>query len=546
MSLIRPVGIDLGTTNSVVSYASDAGDQFHTETVLVDGDRRSMPSVVYFGPEQTYVGRKALNLLGQNPEYLARSTKRYLGEGDKYRFPPATEQFSPVGVASEILGTLAHDASDSLCEKVAEAVITVPADFSDAQRRLTRQAAEIAGLSVVSLIAEPTAAALAYDLREENETTVFVFDLGGGTFDASIIDINTGLYQVNATRGDNELGGDDWTDAIVAYLKESIEREYNVSIPSKAEDPLVNGRLWLAAEQMKTDLSSASSASTTLQYLDIGEETLPVVEVTLSREEFEWRTEVLRDQLLDHLDELFDGCSFEPSDIEEVLLVGGSTRLPQIQALTEQYFELQPKRAKNPDEAVATGAAIQAAIIASQPALDSGSSAETNLPTTIKTGDGELSLTETTLIDATTRSLGVDSRDPATGTLKYVEIIPNNTSIPAEQENDTFRPFKADEGCVGASGVRFKVYETAETDPTPDFREKRKMGEISIGDLDTSVPIDDQRITVYFRFDADNLLSVSVEEHTSGSTATGEFEPDLGHDRDLLAAEREKLPRVYE
>lgn len=543
MPTLRPIGIDYGTTNSVVSYATDVGTHYETETVPVDGGSNRMPSVVYFGPDETIIGQTALNKLGANPGYVARSTKRFLGpEADK-RFPPETEEYSPVGVASEIIGKLAADASEYLEARVDRAVVTVPADFSDNQRRLTRKAAEMAGLSVESLISEPTAAALAYDLRDEDDETVLVFDLGGGTFDASLIDIDHSIYEVDGTRGDNYLGGDDWTDAIVEFLVDHIEGEHGIQVPSESRAPVLHGRLWLEAEQMKVELSSRDSVTGYLQYLDVGGETI-TVEATLTREEFEWRTEHLRERITDHLDALFASSSFDPDNLAEVLLVGGSTRLPQIPTLIEESLGLSPKRSKHPDEMVATGAAIQAAIVGATPALEGETDDEQ--PETVRTGEGTVSVAETVVLDAATRSLGVRTQDQETGQMEYYELVPNNTTIPTEVVEEEFVPYEADPGMPGASSVDIAVFETPETEPSTDFREKTEMGTLKLRDLDPQTPREDQRIDITFDLDEDNILNVRAVERTTGNDVRAEFEPSRDYDSAEHAAERANLPRAYE
>lgn len=538
----RPIGIDFGTTNSVGSYATDMGSSYETETVPVDGGSNRMPSVVYFGPDETLIGQTALNKLGVNPEYVARSPKRYLGREADHRFPPATEAHSPVGVASEVIGKLAADAQDYLDATVDRAVITVPADFSDNQRRLTREAATMADVSVESLISEPTAAALAYDLRDEDDETVLVFDLGGGTFDASLIDIAGSIYQVDRTRGDNDLGGDDWTDAIVEFLVEHIEREHDVTVPAESQDPLLHGRLWLTAEEMKVALSSRKSTTGFLQYLDVGSETI-TVEATLTREEFEWRTEALRERIADHLTTLFASSAYDPATLDEILLVGGSTRLPQIPTLIEDTLGMSPKRSKHPDEMVATGAAIQAAIVGDRPAIDG--EVTSNSPTTVRTGEGEVDIDDTVVLDAATRSLGIRTRNQESGENVYYELIENNATIPTEVVEE-FVPFESDPDQPGASNVEIDVFETPETDPTSDFREKEQMGTLTLRDLDPTTPRAEQRIDITFEIDEDNILHVSAVERSTGTRVQAEFEPTHGHDQAEFAAERETLPRAYE
>lgn len=498
-----------------------------------------MPSVLYHGPDETLVGQSALNQLQNHPARVARSTKRNMGRGESAKVPEETQYFSPVGVASEILGTLAADASEYLNRPVTKAVITIPADFSDSQRRLTKKAAEMAGIEVQNLIAEPTAAALAYDLRADDEKTILVFDLGGGTFDASIIDLSSSLYEVAATRGDNQLGGDDWTDAIVEFLIEYIEREHDVTMPSEADDPITHARLWVAAEKMKQTLSSASSASSDLQYLEFGDESIQTVEATLSRDRFEFLTESLRDRLNEQLDELFDGSEYDPADLDEVLLVGGSTRMPQISEMLEERLGISPQRSDNPDEVVADGAATQAVLVNAGPALEAGA-------TSISTGEGEVDIDDTVLLDAATRSLGLQTREQSDGRAKYTEIIAKDTTVPTTELRENFVPFKADEGYPGASSVRLIIYETPEANPTDDFREKEEMGELRLTGLDPTVERTEQRIDIEYVINEDNLLEVNATERTSGETVDGVFEPNLGYTEEELEAERERMPRSYE
>ncbi len=377
--MAKIVGIDLGTTNSVVAVISGG------EPVVIPNQegKRTTPSVVAFRPDgERLVGEVAKRQAVVNPENTIYSIKRFMGKtydeaGDDVKRVPykvvrgnnnisqvkiGERDYTPQEISAMILQKLKKAAEDYLGEPVTEAVITVPAYFNDAQRKATKEAGEIAGLNVRRIINEPTAAALAYGVDKRlKQGKIAVFDLGGGTFDISILEVGDGVFEVLSTSGDTHLGGDDFDMRIVNWLVEEFMREEGVDL---RKDPRAMQRLREAAEQAKIELSSQQSTDISLPYITIDPRKGPLnLQKTLTRSKFENLCTDLYERMLEPCRKAMSAANLTAKDIDEVILVGGSTRMPRVQQLVKEFFGKEPNKSVNPDEAVALGAAVQAGVL---------------------------------------------------------------------------------------------------------------------------------------------------------------------------------------
>ncbi len=349
------VGIDLGTTNSVIAVLEGM-----EPTVITTAEgTRTCPSVVGFSRTgERLVGVLARRQAVSNPERTLSSVKRHMGT--PFRFEVDNRQYSPQEISALILQKLKADAESFLGEKIEKAVITVPAYFTDAQRQATKDAGTIAGLEVVRIINEPTAAALAYGLDKEVMQKILVWDLGGGTFDVSILEIGDGVFETLATCGDNRLGGDDWDERVVNWLAEQFQKETNVPL---GRDRGAMQRLKDAAEKAKIELSRLSQTNVNLPFLSSGADGPLHLDLDLSRSQFERLTGDLLNRLVLPTKQALADSRLSASDIDRVILVGGSTRMPAVQELVRQTLGKEPYSGLNPDESVAVGAAIQGGIL---------------------------------------------------------------------------------------------------------------------------------------------------------------------------------------
>src|ERR671912_81327 len=355
--MARAVGIDLGTTNSAVAVL-EGGEP----TVIANAEgSRTTPSVVAFAKNgEVLVGEVAKRQAVTNVDRTVRSVKRHIGTDWKRDIDG--KNYTPQEISARVLQKLKRDAEAYLGEEVTEAVVTVPAYFEDAQRQATKEAGTIAGLNVLRIINEPTAAALAYGLdKGEREQTILVFDLGGGTFDVSLLEIEEGLIQVKATAGDNHLGGDDWDQAVVQHLVRTFNAQNGIDL---SKDKMAMPRLQEAAEKAKIELSGAQSTSINLPYITAGADGPLHLDVTLTRAEFQRLTQSLLDRVKGPFQQVIRDAKIDVNKIDHVVLVGGSTRMP---AVTEVVRELtggrEPNKGVNPDEVVAVGAALQAGVL---------------------------------------------------------------------------------------------------------------------------------------------------------------------------------------
>ena len=344
------IGIDLGTTNSCVC-AYEGGE---AKVIANPEGNRTTPSVVAFKGDEIIVGDAAKRQMVTNKNTIA-SIKRKMGTNEKVEVNG--KKYTPEEISAMILSDLKKTAEAYLGEKVDRAVITVPAYFNDAQRQATKNAGKIAGLTVERIINEPTAAALAYGLdKQDKNEQVLVYDLGGGTFDVSILELGDGVFEVKSTSGNNKLGGDDFDHRIVEYLIDTFKKENGIDL---SDDKMAMQRLKDAAEKAKKDLSGVTSTQISLPFLSQGEDGPLHLEVTLTRAKFEELVDDLVQSTLEPVRKALKDAKLKPSDIDKVLLVGGSTRIPKVQELVKQELGKEPSKGVNPDEVVAMGAAIQ-------------------------------------------------------------------------------------------------------------------------------------------------------------------------------------------
>ncbi|QDY87036.1 molecular chaperone DnaK [Mycoplasma anserisalpingitidis] len=385
------LGIDLGTTNSVVSYMDG------TNPVVLENPngKRTTPSVVSFKNDEIIVGEVAKRQIETNPNTVA-SIKRLIGTSQTVNVN--NKEYKPEEISAMILSYMKDYAEKKLGQKVSKAVITVPAYFDNAQREATKIAGKIAGLQVERIINEPTAAALAFGLNKTDKSMkVLVYDLGGGTFDVSVLELESGTFEVLSTSGNNHLGGDDWDNEIVKWLIEKIKSQHNYD-PST--DKMALARLKEAAEKAKIDLSNQSVASINLPFLTVTSDGPVNVDLELKRSEFEAMTAYLVDKTRKPIEDALKEANITASELDEVLLVGGSTRIPAVQDMVQRTLGKAPNRSINPDEVVAIGAAIQGGVLA---------------------GDVQ----DILLLDVTPLTLGIETLGGIS-----TPLIPRNTTIP--------------------------------------------------------------------------------------------------------------------
>ncbi|NLN19050.1 MAG: molecular chaperone DnaK [Firmicutes bacterium] len=395
----KVVGIDLGTTNSVIAVM-EGGEP----TVIPNAEgSRTTPSVVAFSkkegdkPAERLVGAVAKRQAVSNPERTILSIKRHMGTDYKVRIDG--RNYSPPEIAAMILQKLKADAEEYLGEKITKAVITVPAYFTDAQRQATKDAGTIAGLEVLRIINEPTAAALAYGSERDEDHTVLVFDLGGGTFDVSILELGDGVYEVKATSGNNRLGGDDFDQRIIDYLVSEFKKTTGIDL---TKDRMAMQRVKEAAEKAKIELSGITQTTINLPFIAMKQDGPVHMDITLTRAKFEDLTRDLVEATMGPTKRALADAGLEPHEIDRVILVGGSTRIPAVQEAIRKLIGKEPHKGVNPDEVVAVGAAIQAAILA-----------------------GEVK--DIVLLDVTPLSLGIETLGGV-----FTKLIERNTTIPTQ------------------------------------------------------------------------------------------------------------------
>jgi len=464
------IGIDLGTTNSAVAIVQE-----RVPRILPKGDERIIPSVVGLTDQgELLVGTAAWNQYVYAPERTVRSIKRKMGTAERVTLGDRT--YTPQEISALILRELASIAEANLGHPVREAVITVPAYFNDAQRQATKDAGVIAGLEVLRIINEPTASALAYGLDADSDQVLLVYDLGGGTFDSSLLEMRGGVFEVRASHGNTQLGGDDFDERLADVLAERFQKKHKVEV----KDPRALARLNRAAEGAKIALSSHPYAWVREEYL-LEKKGVPLhLEEEISRQEFEALIEDLLQETLTAIDRTLKDAKMTAGDLDTLLLVGGSTLIPRVRELLGNHLGLEPRSAVHPREVVALGAAVQAAIIAGQPV-------------------------DAILVDVTPHSLGIEVADIQMGRIipgLYKVLIPRNTVVPVTQE-EVFTPLFPDQ-----ETVRIRVYQGE----SPVAERNTLLGEFMVKGLKPERRGEWPKVTVQFSLDIDGVLHVEATD----------------------------------
>lgn len=492
----KAVGIDLGTTNSVIAVMEGG----RPEVIVNAEGARTTPSVVAFKGDERLVGQIARRQAALNPQATLFEVKRFIGRrwdevheeaarspfkvkegpGGSVRIEVAGKDYAPEQVSAEVLRKLVQDASAKLGEKIKDVVITVPAYFDNSQREATKQAGEIAGLNVLRVINEPTAAALAYGLERKGNETVLVFDLGGGTFDVTILELGDGVFEVKSTSGDTHLGGADFDQRIVNWLATEFQKEHTFDL---RKDPQALQRLIEAAEKAKIELSNASETTISLPFITFDPETRTPqhLERNLTRAKFEELTADLLRRVRQPVEQALADAKLSASGIDEIILVGGSTRIPAVKRIVKELTGKEPNESVNPDEAVALGAAVQAGII-----------------------QGDSSLGDIVLVDVTPLTMGVEVKGGM-----IAPMITRNTTVPAKK-TEIYTTAENNQ-----PGVEINVLQGER----PMAADNKSLGRFKLEGI-PPMPAGRPQIEVTFDIDANGILHVTAKEKTSGKEAS--------------------------
>ena len=465
--MAKVIGIDLGTTNSCVAVMEGG------EPVVIansEGGRTTASVVAFSKTGERLIGQVAKRQAITNPERTVISIKRDMGTDKRVKIDDSA--YTPQEISAMILQKIKADAESYIGEKVTQAVITVPAYFSDAQRQATKDAGKIAGLEVLRIINEPTAAALAYGLDKETDQKILVFDLGGGTFDVSLLEIGDGVFEVLATHGNNKLGGDDFDDRVMNYLVDTFKKESGIDLKN---DKMAMQRLKEAAEKAKIELSGVTTTNVNLPFITADATGPKHLDITITRAKFDELTADLVEMTMEPTRRAMKDADLSPDKIDKILLVGGSTRIPAVQEAVKKYFNKDPFKGINPDECVAVGAAIQAGVL---------------------TGE----VKDLLLLDVTPLSLGIETLGGV-----FTRLIDRNTTIPAKK-SQTFST-----AADGQTAVTVRVFQ-GERQMAAD---NKLLGEFNLDGIPPA-PRGVPQIEVTFDIDANGIVHVSAKDLGTG------------------------------
>ncbi|HEX7057392.1 MAG TPA: molecular chaperone DnaK [Bacilli bacterium] len=465
----KVIGIDLGTTNSCVAVM-EGGEA----VVIANAEgNRTTPSVVGFKKDgERIIGETAKRQAVTNPDRTVISIKRHMGSNYKVKIDE--KEYTPQEISAMILQKLKADAESYLGQSVTQAVITVPAYFNDSQRQATKDAGKIAGLEVLRIVNEPTAAALAYGLDKEEDQTILVFDLGGGTFDVSILELGDGIFEVKATSGDNHLGGDDFDQAIIDYLVAEFKKEHGVDL---SKDKAAVQRLKDAAEKAKKELSGVMSTTISLPFITVVDGVPQHLEINLTRAKFDELTAHLVERTMGPTRRALQDAGMSAADINKIVLVGGSTRIPAVQEAVKKLLGKEPHKGVNPDEVVALGAAIQAGVL---------------------TGD----VKDVVLLDVTPLSLGIETAGGV-----FTKMIDRNTTIPTSK-SQIFSTFADNQTSVEIHVLQGERSMAADN---------KTLGRFILSDIPPA-PRGIPQIEVTFDIDANGIVNVSALDKGTGKS----------------------------